>query len=198
MIDRWSELAKSIKKPDTLVVNLYGGPGIGKSTVAALTFGLLKDKNINAELVTEYAKQLIWHERHNMLEDQLYILAKQSHYTRHLIGKVDVIVTDAPILLAKIYAKEPEIHSLAQKLHDSWRTFNVFISRDNEIHPYSTVGRTQKSVTEAIVVDRKILDMIRISASHFTLRKNFKSPLELAEWVVEDTVNILEGRGKGG
>jgi len=36
----------------TLVVNLYGGPGTGKSTTAAATFAELKMAGINCELVS--------------------------------------------------------------------------------------------------------------------------------------------------
>lgn len=40
----------------TLVVNLFGGPGSGKSTGAAYVFARLKMLGYNAELVTEFAK----------------------------------------------------------------------------------------------------------------------------------------------
>ncbi len=49
-----------IKKHDTLVVNLLGGPGSGKSTTAADVFARLKWQDINCELVTEFAKDLVW------------------------------------------------------------------------------------------------------------------------------------------
>lgn len=42
----------------TIYVNLYGGPGSGKSTTAAGVVSQLKLLSINAELVTEYAKDL--------------------------------------------------------------------------------------------------------------------------------------------
>lgn len=35
-----------------LVINVFAGPGAGKSTTAALVFGLLKSAGVNAELVT--------------------------------------------------------------------------------------------------------------------------------------------------
>jgi adenylylsulfate kinase-like enzyme len=41
------------------VINLFGGPGTGKSTLAAALFTDLKMKGINAELVTEFAKDLV-------------------------------------------------------------------------------------------------------------------------------------------
>ena len=40
----------------SLIINLYGGPGSGKSTCAAYIFSQLKMHNINAELITEQTK----------------------------------------------------------------------------------------------------------------------------------------------
>lgn len=55
-----------------LVVNLWGGPGCGKSTLAAELFVTLKKSNIEVALVNEYAQELIHEDRHMVLEtDQL-------------------------------------------------------------------------------------------------------------------------------
>ena len=40
----------------TLVINLIGGPGCGKSTIAAELFSRLKKMGVTCELVTEYIK----------------------------------------------------------------------------------------------------------------------------------------------
>lgn len=45
---------------NTLVVNLFGEPGAGKSTGAAYVFAMLKMAGVDAELVTEYAKDKVW------------------------------------------------------------------------------------------------------------------------------------------
>lgn len=44
---------------NTIVVNLFGVPGAGKSTGAAYIFYRLKINGINAELVTEFAKDKV-------------------------------------------------------------------------------------------------------------------------------------------
>ena len=44
-----------LEKP--LVVNLFAGPGTGKSTVAAQIFAHLKWQGFSCELVTEFAKE---------------------------------------------------------------------------------------------------------------------------------------------
>ena len=66
---------------DTLVVNLFGAPGSGKSTGAAWVYSNLKlalpeDKDISVELVTEFAKDLVWDNNTEALSpmNQMFIL----------------------------------------------------------------------------------------------------------------------------
>src|SRR5512133_3821784 len=88
----------------TLVVNLWGGPGTGKSTTAAFLFALLKQKGYNAELVREYVKEWAWEKRQPGPLDQFYFFGKQSRRESLLYGKVDFIVTDCPVMLSAFYA----------------------------------------------------------------------------------------------
>ncbi|MCL2621956.1 MAG: ATP-binding protein, partial [Firmicutes bacterium] len=96
-------MSKTLNKKDTLVVNLYGGPGAGKSTNAAALFVELKNRGINCELVREYAKDLVWEERSVEFYDQFTVLGKQVKRVNALIGKVDIIITDSPIILSCHY-----------------------------------------------------------------------------------------------
>jgi hypothetical protein len=89
----------------TTVINLYGGSGVGKSTVAALLFARMKMRELHVELVREYVKLWAWGGRKVRQEDQIYLLGKQSAYESMLYGKVDYIVTDSPVLLAGMYAE---------------------------------------------------------------------------------------------
>jgi hypothetical protein len=89
----------------TKVINLFGGSGVGKSTVAALLFAHMKMKGLHVELVREYVKLWAWGGRKVRKEDQIYLLGKQSAYESMLYGKVDYIVTDSPVLLAGVYAE---------------------------------------------------------------------------------------------
>lgn len=135
---------------ETLVVNLFGGPGTGKSTIAAAVFAELKMKNIDCELVTEYAKTLVWEGRKNVLmEDQLYIFAKQNRYVKRVYGQVDVIVTDCPIILSKFYNTKygdekslnvELLNDLVQNTYDMYNNLNIFLTR---VKKYNPNGRLQ-------------------------------------------------------
>ena len=50
---------KESGKKSFLLISLYSGPGSGKSTGAAWIFAKLKLAGVNAELVTEFAKDKV-------------------------------------------------------------------------------------------------------------------------------------------
>ena len=54
----------------TLIVNLFGGPGTGKSTMMAAIFAELKWQNIMSEMVPEIAKKYVWRDELHLLRDQ--------------------------------------------------------------------------------------------------------------------------------
>ena len=59
------------------VINLLGEPGAGKSTTAAEIYACMKKQGYKVELVTEYAKEVLYEDRYRVIEDQVYIFAKQ-------------------------------------------------------------------------------------------------------------------------
>ena len=46
----------------TLVINLFGGPGVGKSTMCASIFSKLKILGFECEMATEYVKDIVFEE----------------------------------------------------------------------------------------------------------------------------------------
>ncbi len=141
----------------TTVINLYGGPGSGKSTCAASVFSRLKNKGINAELVTEFAKELVWGESMKTLNNQIYIFGKQHNRLWRLLDQVEVIVTDSPLLLSCIYGNPSEtFDKLVFEEFNKMDNINVFLSRVKEYNPK---GRYQ-TLEEARELDIKILDML--------------------------------------
>ena len=61
------------------VINLYGGPGSGKSTTAAGLFSLMKIEGQRVELVTEFARDEINSGNAHRLQNQDWIFAHQHH-----------------------------------------------------------------------------------------------------------------------
>lgn len=138
------------------VINLWAGPGAGKSTTRAGLFHLMKLNGINCEETTEYAKGKTWEKNASALSDQLLILSKQRNALHKLEGQVEWVVTDAPLLLTLHYTPLeffPEhFRGLAVELYNSYDNYNVFINR---VKPYSQVGRSQ-SKEKAIKIDTQV------------------------------------------
>jgi ABC-type oligopeptide transport system ATPase subunit len=145
------------KKP--LVINFFGGPGCGKSTTAALLFGSLKQKGYNVELVTEYAKELVWEERNQTLGNQIYLLGKQTNRIEILKDKVDAVITDSPLLLCSIYRGEhyPEsFDELVRWQFDQHDNVNFFLNRQKKFNPKGRVH----SLKESVEIDTTIKTML--------------------------------------
>ncbi len=157
------------------VINLFGGPGAGKSTTAAGVFWLLKNRGLRVELVTEYAKALAWAKRGAELTDQFYIYSKQHHRQHVLKGQVDFVVTDSPLLLTLLYAGETEPDSYSDYVVDNWNKYdnvNFFIVRTK---PYHQEGRWEAEEA-ASDMDRKQKNMLRdLSITHYNIDGNESS-----------------------
>lgn len=168
-------------KTKTLIINLIGGPGVGKSTVASGVFHHLKAKKISCELITEYAKEVTWEQTHKLLENQIHIFSEQFRRQWRLIDKVDYVITDSPLLLSSIYyeyyltkmGKEVKFSDtyidLSRKFFDStfleFNNKNFFLKRAVD---YEDKGRNQ-SMSEALDIDDEIMKKLLEYDQEFTI-----------------------------
>lgn len=126
----------------TTIINLFAGPGAGKSTLAAEIFHKLKTYGRSVELVREYVKDWAWEGRKIKPFDQFYITAQQFKRESVLYGKVDYIITDSPVVLGSFYEEYyqnseilwPSIERLMKDLDSQkiTRHCNFFISRNKK------------------------------------------------------------------
>jgi hypothetical protein len=138
----------------TKVINLYGGPGVSKSTTATGVFSILKLHGVSCEYVSEYAKDLTWEKARNNLENQVKIFGEQQHRMWRLIDQVDVIITDSPLPLCMIYNKAgcEELNKLVLSEYGKMNNYNYILKR---IKPYVQVGRNQTE-EEAKKIDEEV------------------------------------------
>jgi hypothetical protein len=139
----------------TDVINLYGGPGSGKSTTAAGVFHALKLRGVRAELVTEFAKDLTWEKHQRALEDQLYVFAEQFRRMYRCAGQVDVLVTDSPLPLSLVYKVPDYPLNLERVVLEAHQCFNNYDFLLNRVKPFAQYGRNQNE-EQARAIDRNI------------------------------------------
>jgi hypothetical protein len=153
-------------------INLYAGPGAGKSTTAAMLFGKLKVLGYSVELVSEYVKSWAIEKRQVIGFDQIYLMGKQLHYEhRFLSNGIQHIVTDSPVLLSACYTRAfyPNLRESATHMEGivceyekQYPSVNVFLNRGNKA--YKKEGRWQTKA-EA----EKLDSLIKLTLNHLDI-----------------------------
>jgi len=146
------------------VINLFGGPGSGKSTTAAGIFYRMKQQHASIELVTEYAKDMVYDGQGELLrggKHQSYIFARQHYRIQRLVGHVDWAVTDGPMLLTLVYmdptAPDAEALTIMAKTgHSLYENHNFYLVRPDTFQQYGRVHDEAESRS----IDHKILSML--------------------------------------
>ena len=153
----------------TKVINFFAGPGAGKSSSAYVLAGIMKWRQISCELVTEYAKDLVWQNSLEVLQNQIYVFSKQYQKMYRLQNKVDYIITDSPLLLSLYYDKNTTkgLESIVLETMEKFENINFFISREK---PYWKEGRLQTE-QEAVEIDKEVLRLLdRYHQDYTTVR----------------------------
>ena len=167
---------------NTLIVNLFGGPGCGKSTLMAGIFHQLKIQGYDCEMVTEFAKDLVWEKRNETFKDELYIFAKQNHRLFRVNGKVDIIVTDRPLILTNVYNQDDkELCSLCLKTFNQYNNLNILLKRQVEYQPNGR-NQTEEEAIEIDNITRHVLESNGIDYYVFTNND------------IKDIMNTIEGK----
>lgn len=152
------------------VLNMFGGPSSGKSTTAAGLFYRMKLAGHKVELVTEYAKDLVYAgQLDTMMEQQEYIFAEQNWRLQRLVDHVDWAITDSPILLSAVYPvinqrqhktrpwpALPEFTTLVLKQFKSYDNINIWLRRPGV---YQGWGR-DRTEGEALEIDDVIVNAL--------------------------------------
>lgn len=123
-----------------MLINLFGSPGCGKSTLALHLTSCLKQRGLDAEYVGEYIKNLISYHgsEHHPIYNQLDILTNQNRLLNSFYENSSFVITDGALLNTNIYIefnKNPqiefckeEIKSLCSVLDSSYeQQFNILV-----------------------------------------------------------------------
>jgi hypothetical protein len=172
------------------VINLFGSPGAAKSTIAGGLFWLMKCERLDVELVTEYAKYLVWAERIKMFEEQVYVFAKQNHKLEILKNKVEYAITDCPLLLSHVYAPDsmtPAFKEMVLDIFNGHNNINIFVNRTVD---YDPLGRYQTE-SEADIISKRIYELLKqYDVPFIELDSARGAPFEIYERVTGKMLNV--------
>lgn len=145
--------------PSTLnVINLWAGPGAGKSTTAAGLFNLMKLAGLKVELVTEFAKDLTYQRDYGSLTNSLHLLGEQDQRLRRLVGHVDWCITDSPLPLSNAYAGAEYgewFHAAVTGAYSRYTNWDFLVLR---VKDYQHYGRNQ-TASQAMALDNVIANL---------------------------------------
>lgn len=130
-----------------IVVNLFGGPGVGKSTTAAMLFAHYKRRGIRAELAREVAKDMLY-QGVNLQRNQVLMLGRQYQTLKDLeTAGTELAISDSPLRLQSVYARHSvsehilfPFAALIRGMCQEFREVDVLLNRRV---PYQTHGREQ-------------------------------------------------------
>lgn len=173
-----------------IVVNLYGGPCSGKSTLMAGLFYKLKSLGKNVEMSTEFVKDSVYDGNPYPFQDQIYVFANMLKHLRQYDGKVDYVITDAPLLMNSIYGEKelPAFHKLVMEEYNRYNNINYFLERSKNVDFVSS-GRvnTEKESNDIQKKVKKLLDKNDIPYKTYSI-----SELNLVDTLTFDILNDKE------
>ena len=130
-------------------INLYGGPGVGKSTLAARVFAALKADGALIELVTEFAKLRVYENRLIRGWDYVHTFSQQHRAEHRFLSGGSSIVTDSPMLLQCYYARRhdcpvtQQLFEISSQWESDYPACNILVPPQGEYQPK---GRWQDAV----------------------------------------------------
>ena len=179
------------------IINLFGGPGIGKSSIAAgLTYKLKKD-HITCDNPYEFPKTLAWDENYSAISDQLYVLANQHRGIVKSYGKVDYIISDSPILLSLIYKDyynkerkssypsklyKSNFDNMILDMHNDYDNINILLKRSEGNH---NEKERYQNLEQSMEIDNLIEESLILHNIEY-------QTVEVGEDTLEKVYNIIK------
>ena len=180
------------------LINLFGGPGIGKSGIAAGITYKMKKKHISVNNPYEFPKRLAWDKNIPAISDQLYVFANQHRGIAECYDKVDYIVIDSPILFSTIYHRyytkgyPAEMYGkvfpdMVIDLHRRYSSVNILLERTEGSH---NEKERYQNLKESIGIDTLCKNVLEeVGSKYHTIKVNEDS--------VKNIMKIVKKHGNG-
>lgn len=174
---------------ETLLINIFGGPSIGKTDCARDLANLLGRQGFVSEYVPEFAKKLVWSQSFPTLRNQVFVTAGQFNDLLMVYGQVDYIVTDSPVLTGIAFPGvccTPAWEAHVLEMHHHFKHVNFLLERN--LAYYQAEGRVQ-TPKECLIADRRLEDFL--AQHHIAYQRLFSasSPAQAAMQSLMSTHN---------
>ena len=154
------------------VIQLVGGPGAGKSSIAAYLYYRFKKAGYRTELVGEAAREIIYNANpgstaRQLMDNQVLVTGMQYERLQRLKRHgVRIAINDSPILQGLLYVNAVErmlMQPLFEAMAKQFDTTNIFIRRTPGV--WDKESRAQ-SEAEAMMQDKHASSLL---PSHYTM-----------------------------
>lgn len=158
-------------KPENSVINLYAGPGSGKSTTSRALSALFGGNGISSIAPIEIPKLHVWEKSFHDLSDQLKIFANQKYSQDLCFEKYKVSVVDSPLLMQWVYMEQNKANNTEELKNIILNAFkereknciSFFLKRE---HKYSNYGRVHNE-HQSNELNNKIINVLIQNNVHF-------------------------------
>jgi len=152
-------------------INLYSGPGAGKSTLALWLTCELRKAGVFTEFVDEWIKRWAYEKRKIEGWDQYVVFNNQLEKEEFFLRRGVSIVSDSPLIMQMAYMKKygherfiPLCLPAALLFEEDFPSVNIFLDRGKL--PYDTTGRWE-SYEEALEMDKQIKSIMEHNLKDF-------------------------------
>lgn len=184
---------------ESVIINFFGGPGIGKSTQSAGLYTIMKKHHYDVELTYEFPKIVAWEENFSAVKDQFYITANQHRNISRLYGKVKYIIVDSPIILGMVYKNrynnQPEYPSMFYDetfgdfiltLFKKYNSLNILLKRDDTT--YDENGRFQ-NLQESKEIDEDVRKRLLVNSIPFVeFGVHSNTSLDIFNYIIKEQI----------
>jgi hypothetical protein len=159
-----------------IIINLFAGPGSGKSTTASNIFKYFKKNGYNCELASEVAKDLTY-SKSRAINNQFFVSASQYQEIFKVldywdsIGKKGILIMDSPIIIGLAFyefytgifdksLKDILFSKFLPELNKDFIFKNINIFLNNSNINYDPVGRNETEL-EASNINFMIKNLLK-------------------------------------
>lgn len=171
-----------------LVCNIFGSPGSGKTTAAFGIVSALKRQGVLAEYAGEAIKHRMYRNTDKLaIDNQIILLAEQFETIAILAERMEVVVTDSPILLQLAYHNGDNSSGLqheTRRLFEKFDNLNFFLERK---HNYDQRDRYQNE-EEA---EQKALQIKGLLLNNYYMYDTLQTDTDVVSTITEEVIRSI-------